>query len=232
MSESVLKSVLEESARLEWGRYANAPAHVFSKGHERSMQRIFRLYDKNIRRSIAINRPRRIRLTRKTALVLLAVFFLAAVTGCAVAYYVSHSFRGVVHSDNTELRVIDTENCPTHIDVIYYLPEIPKGFVATESYFMSSFVDVYYTNPSTEQGFGFSQFVKADVGTIHADTQRVPLEEIVINGHYGVCVSEHIKNTVVTEITWDNGDYVLQLVGNLDKDLAIELAESAKVQNN
>lgn len=231
MSESVLKSVLEESARLEWGSYANAPAHVFSKRHERSMQRIFKLYDKNIRRSIAINRPRRIRLTRKTALVLLAVFFLAAVTGCAVAYYVSHSFRGAVHSDNTELRPIDTENCPTDIDVIYYLPEIPKGFVAMESYFIPGFMEVYYVNPSTEQGFGFSQDTKIGF-SVHADTERVPLEEVIINGHYGVCLSEYRKNTVFTSIIWDNGDYILQVAGNLDKDLAIELAESAKIQNN
>lgn len=231
MSESVLKSVLEESARLEWSSYVNAPAHIFSKGHERSMQHIFKLYDKNIRRSVAINRPRRIRLTRKTALVLLAVFFLAAVTGCAVAYYVSHSFRGAVHSDNTELRPIDTENCPTDIDVIYYLPEIPKGFVAMESYFIPGFMEVNYVNPSTGQAFGFSQDTK-DGFSVHADTERVPLEEVIINGHYGVCVNEYRKNTVITYIMWDNGDYILQLVGNLDKDLAIELAESAKVQNN
>ena len=34
-------------------------------------------------------------------------------------YFVSNSFRGKVNNDNTELFVINTENCPSTIEDIY-----------------------------------------------------------------------------------------------------------------
>ena len=50
MNESVLKSILDEIASREWAEYANVGEHVFSTGHNRSMQRIFKLYCKNTRK--------------------------------------------------------------------------------------------------------------------------------------------------------------------------------------
>ncbi len=47
MSESVLKSILEESARLEWVKYEHAQEHVFSKKHERKMKHVFKLFERN-----------------------------------------------------------------------------------------------------------------------------------------------------------------------------------------
>lgn len=41
MSESILKSVLEESARLEWEKFENVPEHKFSIKHKIAMKRTF-----------------------------------------------------------------------------------------------------------------------------------------------------------------------------------------------
>ena len=124
MNESVLQSILDELASREWAEYANVGEHVFSTGHNRSMQRIFKLYDKNTRnlRLCTFEKSRTSTVfTRKKLLIAIIAAFLALLTGCAVAYFVSNSFRGEVHEDNTELFVIDTSNCPSIIEEKYFL---------------------------------------------------------------------------------------------------------------
>lgn len=63
----------------------------------------------------------------------MTIIFLAVLAGCTVVYYVSHSFKGSVHTDNTEIKVIDTENCPSVIKEKYYLSELSEDFEVTDS---------------------------------------------------------------------------------------------------
>lgn len=50
MNERILKSILKESARLEWGKYDNILEYVFSKKHEQVMKRVFMLFERNHRK--------------------------------------------------------------------------------------------------------------------------------------------------------------------------------------
>ena len=122
MSESVLKSILEESARLEWAKYENAPEHVFSKKHERKMKHSFKLFEKKSGRFVTHEcaKSSHIRLTKKTVLVLLTILFLAVLAGGALFSFTSSNFRGRIYSDNTEIYAITTENCPATIEEKYY----------------------------------------------------------------------------------------------------------------
>ena len=110
MSESVLKSILEESARLEWAKYENAPEHVFSKKHERKMKHSFKLFEKKSGRFVTHEcaKSSHIRLTKKTVLVLLTILFLAVLAGGALFSFTSSNFRGRIYSDNTEIYAITT----------------------------------------------------------------------------------------------------------------------------
>lgn len=131
MSESVFESILEEYAEREWARYADVPEHVFSQKHNRSMKRVFRLYEKNTRkfRTYPVSRSMpKIKFTRKNIMLIMLIVFLAVLAGCAATYFISQSFRGEVYSDNTELFPINLENCPTTIEEKYYLLNIPEGF--------------------------------------------------------------------------------------------------------
>ena len=118
MSESVLKSILEESARLEWAKYENAPEHVFSKKHERKMKHSFKLFEKKSGRFVTHEcaKSSHIRLTKKTVLVLLTILFLAVLAGGALFSFTSSNFRGRIYSDNTEIYAINTENCPATME--------------------------------------------------------------------------------------------------------------------
>lgn len=234
MSESVLKSILEESARLEWAKYDKAPKHIFSKEHEQSMKRVFKLFEKNkckLKSYEAYKQHFRIRFTKKTALVLLTIIFLAVLAGCTVVYYVSHSFKGSVHTDNTEIKVIDTENCPSVIKEKYYLSELSEDFEVTDSISTPFYEYTSYQNKknNSEQTIVFRQYVKTDLGSIHFNTEGQDLEEVEVNGHYGLCLVFSSDGFVFSDVIWDNGDYILELSGDFDKNALFNLAKSAKL---
>lgn len=232
MSESVLKSILEESAQLEWAKYDSVPEHSFSRKHCRSMRRIFRQYD-NKHHSYGIsNSSKRIRITRKTALILVLIVFLTTIAGCAVAYFISQSFHGEVHSDNTELYVINTDNCPSFIEEKYYLSDLSQDFKVLDTDSTSFDEYISYQNSLTGQTITFSQYVKTEDYSFHLNTEGHYLEEVYINGCYGLFIDFSSGGVVCSEGMWDNGDYILEIWGNMTKNELIDLAKSAKVFEN
>lgn len=233
MSENVLRSVLEESLSLEWARYDNACDHVFSKKHERAMKRIFKLFEKNMSKSGAyeVSKPHyRIRFTKRMALVLLTILFLAIIAGCVAAYFISHNFRGQVYNDHTELFLVNTENCPTTIEEKYYLPCLPDGFEVLQEDSTLCIEYISYINNETKQTLAFCQTVKKVYnGSTHYDTERQDLEEIKINGHYGLSLDYSSRGVKYAVIVWDTGDYILELFSEFTKNELADLAKSAKV---
>ena len=234
MSESILKSILEESARLEWDKYDNVPEHKFSLKHRLAMKRIFKLYEKNTMEihSATISNPKRFRLTRKTALTAIVIVFLAALAGCTAAYFISQSFRGDVHKEFTRIIPINTANCPTTIEEKYYLPEVPEGFEVLETDSTSHDVYTSYKNFSTGETITLRQFVKTDFSPIHFNTEKCDFQEVDINGHCALLLDYSSIGEKFSGVIWDNGDYVIELCGNLYKNQMIDLAKTAKVSEN
>lgn len=235
MNESILKSLLEESVNLEWAKYDNISAHNFSKKHNREMKQVFKLYDKNISETrphkyLEYNRP--VKMTAKRVLLLASVLFLAVLAGCSAAYYISKSFQGNVYSDRTQLYPIDIENCPTIIEEKYYLPELPEGFVLWDTDSNPYYEYVAFRNADTGQSITFSQDVKKKDWSTNFNTEYYQLEEIEINGHYGVCIDFSTSNYISSHVLWDNGDYILHISANLPMNEVIDLAKSAKVYEN
>ncbi len=126
MNESILKSILEEYVARELSRYENVPEHKFSLKHRFAMKKIFKLCEKNTQ-SLRSEKygmeiaPKPIRLTLRTAMILVAMIFLAAIAGCTAAYFLSQDFSGDVHKEYTDIFPLNTENCPDTIQEKYYL---------------------------------------------------------------------------------------------------------------
>lgn len=236
MSESVLKSILEESARLEWVKYENAQEHVFSKKHERKMKHVFKLFERNdckLKPYIGSRPHYHFRFTKRNIIVLLAVIFLAALAGCGVTYFTSKNFYGKVNADNTELFVINTENCPSTIEDKYYLPCLPDGYEVLGTDSTPFYEWISYENPATEQTLTFCQFAKTSFDSTHYDTENQKFQEININGHSGLCLDYSSQGYNYAVIVWDNGDYIFELFGEYSKNELCDLAKTAKViQNN
>ena len=232
MSESVLKSILEESARLEWVKYENAQEHVFSKKHERKMKHVFKLFERNdckLKPYIGSRPHYHFRFTKRNIIVLLAVIFLAALAGCGVTYFTSKNFYGKVNADNTELFVINTENCPSTIEDKYYLPCLPDGYEVLGTDSTPFYEWISYENPATEQTLTFCQFAKTSFDSTHYDTENQKFEEININGHSGLCLDYSSQGYNYAVIVWDNGDYIFELFGEYSKNELCDLAKTAKV---
>lgn len=232
MSESVLKSILEESARLEWAKYENAPEHVFSKKHERKMKHVFKLFERNdckLKPYIGSRPHYHFRFTKRNIIVLLAVIFLAALAGCGVTYFTSKNFYGKVNADNTELFVINTENCPSTIEDKYYLPCLPDGYEVLGTDSTPFYEWISYENPATEQTLTFCQFAKVSFDSTHYDTENQKFQEININCHSGLCLDYSSQGYNYAVIVWDNGDYILELYGETSKNELYDLAKTAKV---
>lgn len=228
MSESIFASIIDEMAERNLARYSNIPPFKTSKKHDRAMQRIFKRYERNTRKL----RPRseiRIRTIRRRISVALMVIILAVVTGFTAAYFISRSFRGEIYSDNTQLFPIYTENCPTVIEEKYYLPELPKGFEFLSSSETSYYESIIYENEQTNQTIMFEQWTKPSFDSTRLNTEKGKLEEVEINGRSGVFLEVRVDADEATCIIWDNGDYILKLLGNLSKDSIMNLAKSAKI---
>lgn len=58
------------------------------------------------------------------------------------------------------------------------------------------------------------------------------MEEVYINGCYGLFIDFSSGGVVCSEVMWDNGDYILEIWGNMTKNELIDLAKSAKVFEN
>ena len=232
MSESILKSILEESARLEWEKYENVPEHKFSFKHRLAMKRIFKLYEKNTRAIHSAAQPKRFRLTRKTALTAIVIIFLAALAGCTAAYFISQSFQGDVHKEFTRIFPINTENCPTTIEEKYYLSELPEGFEVLETDSTPYYEYVIIKSTSTGQTFSFKQIVKSDFDTTHLNTEHHKIEEVVINGHVGLGIDFSDSNRTHSLLLWDNGDYILEISSDLPLNELYNLVKTTKNYEN
>lgn len=231
MSESIFASIIDEMAERDLARYAEISAFKTTKKHDRAMQRIFKRYERNTRRLRPQNEIR-VRNVQKRIIVALVVIILAVFTGFTAAYFISRSFQGEVHKDNTELFPIDMENCPTVIEDKYYLSELPEGFEEDE-YDSTPFREfISFVNKQTGQTITFDQIVKTDFDPIHFNTEEGELVEVEINEHCGIFLDLSNDKRSQTLLIWDNGDYIIELSGNLSKEDIIDLAKSAKILEN
>ncbi len=212
------------------------PVPGFSLRHKSSMKRTFRKFKKNSQNlylnSYNIPARRKNRLNRRTIILTIVLAFLALISGCAVAQFLSGNFRGEVYHDNTELFVVDASNSPEFIEYKYNLTEIPEGFSPiTEEWFSTPFMVYYlYEKENTRDHIILSQSTKADFGSIHLNTEKGELTDITVNGHNGVCLSIIEDNDNYACIIWDNGDYILEISANMEKEKVLALAEKVEIE--
>lgn len=236
MSEDILKRILQEISDEEIAEYRKMPAFKPSLRHRLAMRRIFARFEKNTRRAETVSEPvltapnKPKRLSTRLMIIIAAIVCAVLLTGAAIIYF-SKSFHGTVFPDNTRLFAVDTENCLTTIEYKYYLPELPEGFEQVEQITTPFKSDIIYKNKLLGQDIMISQYTKNHFSP-HYNTEYFDFEEIEINGHNGLCLdfsdNEHDSSLIV----WDNGDYILEISGDLSKNDAIILAKTAEFSKN
>ena len=232
MTECEFDLILEEWFESEWEELADAPEFKTSKKHDRAMKRIFRRYERNTRKL----RPRsdivEINIQRKIAVAVL-VIILAVLSGCAT-YVISKSFRFEKHGKYTEVTLLSFENCPAVIEDKYYLSDIPEEFdlidIRTPSDSEPPYIVMRYKNKQTGQSIYFKQSVKQEFGSgRYQNFGRIKFAETEINGHSGLLADHSHEGYNGAWVLWDNGDYLLSVMGDLPKKDILNLAKSTKV---
>lgn len=231
MNENILKSVLEEMLIEDFSQFYGLPEHRFSRRHEHNMKKIFGLYESNTAKSRgksvkSTESTRHFRWNRRTVIIAAVIIFLAALAGCAAVICSLGGFQTDVQSDNTQLFPVDVEGCRKTIEYVYGLSELPEGFELLEHFETDTIIYTSYLNSVTEQTIVISQSVKTEFHP-HYDTERFELEEIILGEHTGVCLGRERVT-----IAWDNGDYILEISANLNKNDVLKLVKSTKVLEN
>lgn len=238
MNENILKRILQEISDEEISEYRRQLSFKTSLRHRLAMKRIFARFEKNARRVPAVTAPcpdfpfTHVRPARKLIVLFAIIACAALLTGfmAVCRLFASNNFRGDIFSNHTKLWVADAESCPTTIEHIYYLSELPEGFEMVEQTTTSFDVDTAYENERLGH-IVFSQYVKSSFNICY-NTEHHDIEEIEINGHSGLCIDFSDDKHNFSLIAWDNGDYILEISGGLSKNDAIILAKSAEILNN
>lgn len=233
MNESVLKQLLGELLEKEFSEYDDPPEWNFSLKHCLAMKRIFAGFERNsekIRKKEAVEdrstgkNSRHLGLKQRLIIAAVLIFLTTLLVGWVIIF-VSGNFSGTVYPDNTHLTIANIEGSPQTIEYKYALVSVPEGFELIEA--DSSLTNSYllYMNTTTKQTIALSQWVKSHYAP-HFNTERRTLEEINVNGKKGLYVDVGSESEVKTLLTWDNDDYIIEILADIDKKEALDLSVS------
>ena len=236
MNEEIFLGILAKAEECEFEEYDNAPEHKFSLKHRFAMKRIFAKFERNANKlrkkdtretQPAIEFKHNLSLKQRLIIITVIIILMSFLLGCVIIF-VSDTFSGTVFPDNTQLNVTVLEDCPKTIEYKYALASIPAGFELTEN--NSSPIHVYtlYTNATTKQTICLHQWVKTSFDQ-HYNTEHYSLEKIKINNADGLCIdfSDNFSNSSL--VVWDNGDYVIEIMADLNKESTLNLADLNKI---
>lgn len=214
----------------EFSAFAEAPDHVFSARHEKKMQKIFDLFDKNVSRinkAVTLTEKRKpLSLRKRMLFVAVIIILMAFVTG-AVIIFMSDAFKGTVYNDNTKLFSIDIGDSPTTIEKVYTLSVVPEGYEFYDRMETDTVVVTSYRNCDGQMLF-FRQYVKKKFDP-KINTEGYELQSASVNGCDAVFVEYDFGNSVETILFWNSEDYVLNLDGVFTKNDMLKLANSNEI---
>ena len=202
------------------------PEHKFSLRHRLRMRKFFRNYEKrktgqSVSDAYKISEEKsKLRLSKKTIITIAVIVLLSLLAGCAAAYFISEAFRGSVHSDNTQIFAVNTDNCPETIEELFSFSELPDRYELVEENILYYMVSRSYIDRETGNTFVFKQLVKTAF-TPHLNTEYGELSEITVNDCPGIWLDLGEENNV---IAWDTGDYILEISAKMSKDTVFDLA--------
>lgn len=239
MTENILDEIVAESYKHEYEQFDNAQEHKFSLKHRLNMSIIFARYARNVNILKQTEQKehfeeadygRRLSPRQKLLVAVLVIIFMSLLVGW-VAVFISRNFHGTVYHDYTQIFPVDTDNCPQRIECRYELSEIPDGFELVETVSSPTIVSTKYKNKSTGATFAIVQNVKSHYDP-NINTEHQKIEEIDINGNIGLCLDFSDDKHSSSLIVWDNGDYIIDIGGDLPKDVLANLAKSTKKIEN
>lgn len=201
------------------------PEHCFSSRHKRKMKRLFNLYNKNSEKELSFDlKP--VKRFSFAFIIISIIIILTAVSTVAIGIYTNLSRKE--RNKYTELLVIEYENAPEKIDYIYALPILSDEYEVSDQFQTDTHYIVSWQNTKTGNNIMLFQTVKKEFVS-HLDNEHGNLETVFINEKSGLYIDWSEQNNGSGYIVWDNGDYILEIVGDLTKEELFVLAENTKI---
>ena len=237
MSETLFKEILGEFVKRNYAEFDNAPEHKFSLKHRLAMKRIFSRYERNVHKlrknektdtSLTNIYKPHTNLKQRLIIVTVIVILMTLLVGWVVVF-VSGNFSGTVYSDKTHFTITDPEGSPQTIEYKYALASVPEGFEMTKTDLSPIHVYTLYTNNSTKQTITLRQWVKSSFERNY-NTENHEVEDVIINGCLGFCIDFSDEKHNSSLVVWDNGDYIMEVLGSLAKDDIMSLSKIDKIK--
>lgn len=222
MDKHELKGILEQICEEDFSEFSDPPRHKFRLKNRIRIRRILSDIKRN---SAAPAMPRRF--SRRLVTAMLVVILLAAMAITAAAILLLKGFIAKENKDNTQLFAENLAGAPTTIEEVYYIPELPEGYELADSGMINEQAYSIYVNAETGGYINLDQFVKSYYD-LHYDNQSII--EIKVNDYDAVYIDHSTNTQTISCVTWDNGYYIMQLEGMIEKDEIVLLAESVKTK--
>lgn len=231
LNESAFKEVLGDALKCGLAEFDNAPEHKFSLKHRLAMKRIFAKFVRNVCKlknetmagnTVTVEYKPRLNFGKRILFFAIVIILMTFLVGWVVVF-VSEKFHGTVYSDNTQLTAVDVKNCPKTIEYKYNIGFVPDGFEIIETDLTPNEAYTLYMNSATEQTITLRQLVKEEFQP-HYNTEDHYFEEITVNGKKGLYIDFSEEKCSQSLLVWDNEDYILEIVANLNKDEVLNLA--------
>ena len=205
-------SNLEQAVALDMEKWLQtlpeeAPAYAFSEKYKKFRVKLF---DK-------MRGEKYHRFTKRATVAIIVAAILFAMAVATLAATVGKDFILKHFNGYAEVEVVDSENAV--IVNALSIGFVPDGFIKVDEFVSDA--TTTYSYSKSDKWFTVTK-VKLDSGMTFDEENRI--EKITINNvEYLYSYSSDANNFL-----WNNGQYSFNLIGNLDKDLLLKIAENVR----
>lgn len=190
--------------------------HKFSKSFERKMERL-------IRRQRRFYRPEVKMSFKRTVSAVFTAMIVLSVLAIGVSAIVSH-FMTKRFETHTNVQAVQDDTAPENFKDIYNIAKIPEGFeivYQNDNYENAPWLTTEYRN--NQSYIAFTQYIKSAYSP-NLNTEGYEMIPAEINGCEGFVIDWGDGSY----IAWDNGDYVFELIGNININEMKKIADSVQ----
>ncbi len=200
-------------------------AHRFSMKYKLRKRTAIKAYRKSAEQPQEFDRSyRKISLRRKVVIAVLAVMLAAMLTGAGfvVTHYIG-GLRAEQQSTHTDAFAMDWENAPKTLEKSY---RITYNLEDYDSKILSDNILKYWQNYTKDEYYiKFLYFTKEAYQNARLNTEGSTIETRTINDSEAIYF---ITNNDAQCLVWDNGEYIFEMIFNVDYETAKVIAESIK----
>lgn len=193
--------------------------HQFSAKFEKKMKKLIQRREKPYFELISTAGRRAACVIVALAAISASVFSVKAVREAVYDFIVKH------FADHDEVTVICDDDCPQTIQDEYCISKIPDAFTETE--YSKDSISIYAVySADNDKYIVFGQYAKPSYN-MFIDNEHTTLDIYTDSDDQTYSIYETYEDHI---IIWDNGEYVFEISGNLNKDEMLELCRSIKIK--